>query len=80
MAALFDRVQMTLNKRGSATMKPTSFCDEPMIRLASQGFKKFLCLSPEKPRLSHNFENLFEKLQLLIYRLSTSEVGIEPTT
>jgi hypothetical protein len=54
MAALFDRVQMTLNKRGSATMKPISFCDEFMMRLASQAFEHSLCLSPEKPTLPHN--------------------------
>jgi hypothetical protein len=59
MAALFDRVQMTLNKRGSATMKPTSFCDELMMRLASQAFEHSLCLSPEKPFNSHNFSKFF---------------------
>jgi hypothetical protein len=53
MAALYDRVLMWLNKRGSATMKPTSFCDELMMRLASQAFEHSLCLSPEKPFNSH---------------------------
>ncbi len=35
MAALYDRVLMTLNKCGSATMKPRNFNEKPLMRMAS---------------------------------------------